>query len=513
MEGDERLAAQLQAEENAIDVAQLLSSGLNNPRIQEVVAVGNNELHRDSPSVERGGRDLSRGAHPDTAGDAVLAAILQDAHDEENVEAVVRALSTDVVDTPSACIVSDEDEGSSVAVVNSERGNSVIGRFLGETNGGDVGGDSWPQSNAKRQSKVSRQESAYKRCRSEVGASLRVKVFITDRKAIVVRVGREELLSSLFMKQVIVQEIRMEYEGYRGADDNAIAKAIILHCGIPHSATYDRTLADSTTVVEALGGSEGIVRVNLKRKVVSSKAPRGCSDPHCSEAIARVPSGGSVPAGVLLGRAYCHAVKVLRLRDPRSGIGSPILQVKNFNCDRGLLLAGLTRLRPMVEGAPEAQRELTNNVRSELQAYPQGEIASRKVQSASDRVLNICENAIQHDHQAKEALSRRTAYTSTAVLIYDKNAKLPRHSDNCGNWVVLFSFGNTVDFFCGEQAVPFESGDALVFNGSKEHAVVHGIDSFWKNATVNDGTKRKLPKDMMFLRNLRVSFQSRQCDA
>ena len=74
------------------------------------------------------------------------------------------------------------------------------------------------------------------------------------------------------------------------------------------------------------------------------------------------------------------------------------------------------------------------------------------------------------------ALHHRTPYNITASRAYNagKN-ELPHHVDALGNWVVLFSFGLTVDFYVGHKTVCVESGDALVFNGAAAHGVVHGF--------------------------------------
>ena len=45
------------------------------------------------------------------------------------------------------------------------------------------------------------------------------------------------------------------------------------------------------------------------------------------------------------------------------------------------------------------------------------------------------------------------------------------HRAECGNWVVLFSFGRTVEFFCGGRTELLESGDAILFNGGTKQVL------------------------------------------
>jgi len=87
--------------------------------------------------------------------------------------------------------------------------------------------------------------------------------------------------------------------------------------------------------------------------------------------------------------------------------------------------------------------------------------------------------------------------------------QLPLHVDATGNWVVLFSFGLSVDFFVGHQTVVIESGDALVFNGGAAHGVVHGFTK----PVRQQATHRGAPLGLVGMRGLddvRVSVQARQ---
>ena len=105
--------------------------------------------------------------------------------------------------------------------------------------------------------------------------------------------------------------------------------------------------------------------------------------------------------------------------------------------------------------APDARKKINANVRNELDAHKktQRNFIS-EVRRASDQVLDLAEEAVKADPLAKAALAHRTEYASTAVLVYEKGTTLPRHIDACGHWVVLLSFGMTVDFYAGGQGYP-----------------------------------------------------------
>jgi len=228
--------------------------------------------------------------------------------------------------------------------------------------------------------------------------------------------------------------------------------------------------------------------------------------------VARPRTSSKIRVGVI-GVGECDRVEVLRLRTPDGNIGSPVVLVKNFNQDRGISLARSTGLKEMVEMAPEAREKINDNVRNQLDSHKKTRLNfTTEVRHASDRVLDIGEEAVKADGLAKSALAHRTEYASTAVLVYDQGTTLPRHVDGCGHWVVLFSFGVTVDFFAGEGGFSFESGDALIFNGSARHAVTHGIDLVHKKTTL-DGKSRKLPEELSYMNDKRASFQARQGDA
>ena len=178
--------------------------------------------------------------------------------------------------------------------------------------------------------------------------------------------------------------------------------------------------------------------------------------------------------------------------------------IKNFNQDRGLHLAE-AMWGKHAKGATHQQD--FHNLGPQQQA----------VHRAASRVLDLCEHvAIQKgDRGALAALQKRTPFYMTAARSYSKGTNtLPHHVDGIGGWVVLFSFGLTVDFFVGHRTVCIESGDALVFNGGPAHGVVHGFTyPVRTNATLTtkEGTHTKSLAGMSALDDLglRISVQAR----
>ena len=108
------------------------------------------------------------------------------------------------------------------------------------------------------------------------------------------------------------------------------------------------------------------------------------------------------------------------------------------------------------------------------------------------------------------ALRHRTPYNMTLSRAYKagKN-ELPHHVDALGNWVVLFSFGLTVDFYVGHKTLCIESGDALIFNGGAAHGVVHGFTRAVRSHSTYRGKERALV-GMAAIDNFRLSVQARQ---
>ena len=86
--------------------------------------------------------------------------------------------------------------------------------------------------------------------------------------------------------------------------------------------------------------------------------------------------------------------------------------------------------------------------------------------------------------------------------------ELPHHVDGTGSWVVLFSFGLTVDFYVGHKTVCVESGDALIFNGSPSHGVVHGFTNPVRLNATHRGKTQPLV-GMRIIEDKRLSVQAR----
>mmetsp|Transcript_123030 Transcript_123030/g.223653 ORF Transcript_123030/g.223653 Transcript_123030/m.223653 type:complete len:409 (+) Transcript_123030:69-1295(+) len=332
----------------------------------------------------------------------------------------------------------------------------------------------------------------------QVSKTVRVKLYFTDKTSVVVHANPYAQLASLFSEAAVAKLLR----GFVGADQALhLADSFDIHRSLPQPCAFDRSLAERTSILDAIGEHGGVLHMRAKGSGndKSAIAPRGVRNPG-STMVASAPGESD-------------GVDVLRFRTPDGNLGSPVVLVKNFNRDRGVLLARLTDLKGMVEAAPWARKGITNNVREELDSHKRGRLNfTTEVRRASDRVLDIGEEAIKNDLLAKDALAHRTEYASTAVLVYGKDTTLPRHVDGCGHWVVLFSFGLTVDFFAGDRSFQFESGDALIFNGSARHHVLHGIDRVHDEASLR-GENRKLPEELSYLSDIRASFQSRQGDA
>jgi hypothetical protein len=193
---------------------------------------------------------------------------------------------------------------------------------------------------------------------------------------------------------------------------------------------------------------------------------------------------------------------------------SPILLLKNFNGDRGLSLFN------QIYGA--AAGRASGSARGALQQYhpsaAHGQLHPQShavIHKAADRVLDICEYAVlQREHRgAYRALQSRTPYNMTLARPYavdvPAQSALPHHVDAIGGWVVLFSFGLTVDFFVGHKTVCIESGDALVFNGGPAHGVVHGFSQPVRSHATLRGQTQALV-GMRSIDGFRLSVQARQ---
>ena len=255
-----------------------------------------------------------------------------------------------------------------------------------------------------------------------------------------------------------------------------------------------------TTLRTALVGGAGTLLVQLSKYAGTQKQGTG-------EFLF------SPAASVSFGTGSCDRVVVVRLRashDPlkaqrrgpfsalhggRTGLGSgsfgsPVLLVKNYRQDRGVSL-----MREFGISAPDrgysggAPVQSISNV-----AHP--DLVHHRAMGVLDLCMDL--DVVKRDAQALSALtskqsfemdSRALAVMRAAMhsghgygwmapvgLAYPRGSTLHHHVDGIGRWVVLFSFGLTCDFHVGGRTVTIESGDALVFNGSATHAVMHGLD-------------------------------------
>jgi len=435
----------------------------------------------------------SRKAVPDTSDDAILAMLLQAEEDKH--------------------IATKHSNVGSASPTNSFYGDLAPTDDISEVTDAPIEiSDS--QIHFKGSSKaVGRGTLAQSRRVAVAKKSVDVKLMWDHGPPIFLKLRPDAMLATVFSNASVKKRLRASC-GMQNMANPMSFNNLRLHRGLPEPKVFDFALAECTSAIGALGCAGGVLRVRQDR--VSNPGDSGdpgdpSGPPH------RVKKAKAMRSQPLQMSGAQHAgdfdtVEIVRLRKPGDDFGSPVALVKNFNRDRGVLLARLTGMREMVEMAPEARAALTQNVRSELDSYAKGRSATGEVQRASNRVLDMVQDAVKDDLPANSALRHRTDYASTAVLVYDKGQTLPRHIDNCGHWVVLFSFGCTVDFHAGGKSVKFESGDVLVFNGSKRDAVMHGIDKMHPRPTFR-GKACKLPAELEYLDGCRVSFQARQGDA
>ena len=191
-----------------------------------------------------------------------------------------------------------------------------------------------------------------------------------------------------------------------------------------------------------------------------------------------------------------------RIRGMRGGSNgsSPIVLLKNFNQDRGL---SLFRTIYQQEPPPPHYGPHQHSIAAANHAA---------IHRAADRALDVCKYAMleRSQQRACDALKQRSPYNMTVARSYQQGTnQLPHHVDGLGGWVVLFSFGLTVDFFVGHKTLCIESGDALIFNGAPEHGVDHGFT----HPVRADATCRGRPMTlvgMVQIDGLRFAVQARQ---
>ena len=220
--------------------------------------------------------------------------------------------------------------------------------------------------------------------------------------------------------------------------------------------------------------------------------------------------------------AWVASATCSRLNITRGG-DNPIVAFENFGGDRGLRLSTIAGIKATVE---QHTRESDTNTYASRRAIDTasavgGPDICAAMQRAADRLMALASDELRRrgDRVGEHALrpAMRTPWTRTSTLIYPAGATLSRHSDGCGNWVVLFSFGRTATFFCGDASEDLESGDAILFNGGTRFDVEHGIDLVHGYASSYDATSdtnqpAPLPREMGYLDAYRVSVQVRQQD-
>lgn len=111
---------------------------------------------------------------------------------------------------------------------------------------------------------------------------------------------------------------------------------------------------------------------------------------------------------------------------------SPILLLKNFNQDRGLALF----------------EDIYEKGGRRYAAGKPYVLATEPVHRAANHALDIAAYAVRQRGGENDlrALQSRTPYNMTISRAYGAGRnELPHHVDALGNWVVLFSFGLTVD--------------------------------------------------------------------
>ena len=181
------------------------------------------------------------------------------------------------------------------------------------------------------------------------------------------------------------------------------------------------------------------------------------------------------PDAAWVAQADCSLVRVLQDGD------CPIVAFQNFGGDRGERLSQIAKIRETLE---QEQREARRNNYSSRKEIDMASNAGPAIamQDAADRLMELATNKLreQNDEGGRTGVralrkEMRTPWKGTATLIYPPGSTLGNHTDGCGNWVVLFSFGRTVTFRCGPQTEDLESGDAILFNGGTKFDVVHGI--------------------------------------
>jgi hypothetical protein len=199
-------------------------------------------------------------------------------------------------------------------------------------------------------------------------------------------------------------------------------------------------------------------------------------------------------------------------------LASPIVHLRNVDgSSGGRLCAALRPLLPPAFGTPFGSVSYTTlslcdcgavAVPSYL-AWASVHPSTGELQEYGRDILRRAANALRtHDADGAAAAAADVdaavsrPFSQVGALGYSSLATLHNHVDSRDGYLVLLSIGCTVDFYVSGSVIEFASGDALIFNGSVQHNVMHGVRG------VRPGTcPRGLPAE---LRDARISVQLRQ---
>lgn len=301
------------------------------------------------------------------------------------------------------------------------------------------------------------------RLRVDFGANLELYLLFTDLKV-----------------QALLRE---SFRDLYPEDDDVVqlAETFVL-CTEPGGDVYDRERASSTTLAEMIGSAGGasgggpslVLRVRPTERAHRRQSITEMSGLGKCEAVKIVRLRYRPPSGNYIGQQ--HLAHVLQQQQGQLVDGaSPIMLIKNFNLDGGVGLSTKLWEKSSAAGATNYRGRATHYLHHQMTLS----IAHDPLERAADRVLDLCEHVclLRGDNAAYRALHARKPYRMHAARPYPAGQpnSLPRHVDGIDGWVVLFSFGCSVEFDVGGKTVLIETGDALVFNGGAAHAVVHGI--------------------------------------
>ena len=203
----------------------------------------------------------------------------------------------------------------------------------------------------------------------------------------------------------------------------------------------------------------------------------------------------------------------------------PVIYFQNVDGARGARLATVFGVEegfkeamasPAVEKSKYDSRKQIDRDSSLGPAMRAKEAASRLIERAEKKLKELADRGDGAAATALKSLGEtQMAWGGTALIAYEAGATLKPHVDGCGSWVVIFSFGRTVNWHCGGTNQVLESGDAVLFNGGTKAMHFHGIEKVWDDATKSSakGNPATGPvPGLTYLKDHRVSVQLRQRD-